>query len=55
MIEQVLLGKDGLPEDAMAKNIVLAALTRASTQVDQAKALECWKQNTCETGTWPAS
>ena len=28
----------------MAKNIVLAALTRASTQVDQAKALECWKK-----------
>jgi ribose transport system substrate-binding protein len=35
----------------MARNIVLAALTRASTQVDQAKALECWKKNTCETGT----
>ena len=50
-IQQALLGKDGLPEDAMAKNIVLAALTRASTQVDQAKALECWKKNTCETGT----
>ena len=35
----------------MAKNIVLAALARASTQVDQDKALECWKKNTCETGT----
>jgi hypothetical protein len=50
-IQQALLGKEGLPEDPMARNIVLAALTRASTQVDQAKALECWKKNTCETGT----
>ncbi len=50
-IDQALLGKDGLPTDPMARNIVLAALARSATKVDEAKALECWKKNTCETGT----
>jgi ribose transport system substrate-binding protein len=50
-IDQALLGKDGLPTDPMARNIVLAALTRSATKVDEAKALECWKKNSCETGT----
>jgi ribose transport system substrate-binding protein len=51
VVEQALLSKDGLPKDPMAKNIVLAALDRSSTPVDQAKALQCWQKNTCETGT----
>jgi ribose transport system substrate-binding protein len=50
-VDQALLGKDGLPADPMAKNIVLAALTRVGQPADETKAMECWKKNTCETGT----
>jgi ABC-type sugar transport system substrate-binding protein len=50
-IEQALLSKEGLPKDPMAKNIVLAALARSSTEVDQDKALQCWQTNRCDTGT----
>jgi ribose transport system substrate-binding protein len=42
---------DALPKDETAKNIVLASLARASTQVDEDRALDCWKKNTCDTGT----
>ena len=35
----------------MQKNIVLAGMARVTAQVDQDKAMECWKKNTCETGT----
>ena len=35
----------------MQKDIVLAGMARVPEQVDQDKAMECWKKNTCETGT----
>jgi ABC-type sugar transport system substrate-binding protein len=50
-LERALFTADALPKDEMAKNIVLGGLARVPKQVDQDKALECWKKNTCETGT----
>ena len=50
-LERALYSADALPSDEMAKNIVLAGLARVAKPVDQDKALECWKKNTCETGT----
>ncbi len=40
-----------LPKNRMARNIALAGLGRADRKVNQALALRCWKQNTCNTGT----
>jgi len=44
-------GAGSLPTEERAKNIALATVARASTQVDQALALKCWQDNGCDTGT----
>jgi ribose transport system substrate-binding protein len=51
IIQKALYGPAALPADPMQKDIVLASMTRVPAQVDQDKAMECWKKNTCETGT----
>jgi ribose transport system substrate-binding protein len=51
VIDQSINGPDALPSDPMQKDIVLAGMARVPAQVDQDKAMECWKKNTCETGT----
>jgi ribose transport system substrate-binding protein len=51
VIQQSIYGPAALPADPMQKNIVLAGMSRVPAQVDQTKAMECWKKNTCETGT----
>jgi ABC-type sugar transport system substrate-binding protein len=50
-LNTAIFGKEALPTDEMAKNIVLAGLARVPKEVDEDKALDCWKKNTCETGT----
>jgi ABC-type sugar transport system substrate-binding protein len=51
IIDHAIYGPNALPADPTQKNIVLAGMARVPAQVDQDKALECWKKNTCETGT----
>jgi len=51
VIDQSINGADALPTDPMQKDIVLAGMARVPAQVNQDKAMECWKKNTCETGT----
>jgi ABC-type sugar transport system substrate-binding protein len=51
LVEQALGGVASLPEDPMERDIMLAGIARASQEVDEAKALECWKNNGCDTGT----
>jgi ABC-type sugar transport system substrate-binding protein len=51
LIDQAIYGPDALPADPTQKNIVLAGMARVPAQVDQNKALDCWKKNSCETGT----
>jgi ribose transport system substrate-binding protein len=51
ILEKTLFDAELLPEDEMARNIALAAYGRADDEVDQELALECWKNNGCETGT----
>ena len=40
-----------LPKDPTARNIALAALGRADRKVNYDLALQCWKNNGCDTGT----
>ena len=51
VIDQSINGADALPTDPMQKDIVLAGMARVPAQVNQDKAMECGKKNTCETGT----
>jgi len=51
VIDQSINGADALPTDPMQKDIVLAGMARVPAQVNQDKAMECWKKNSCETGT----
>jgi ribose transport system substrate-binding protein len=51
VLEQTLFDASLLPEDETARNIALAAYGRADDEVDQDLALECWKNNGCDTGT----
>ena len=44
-------GKDGLPQDPMAREHRARGARPVREQVDRTKAMECWKKNTCETGT----
>jgi ABC-type sugar transport system substrate-binding protein len=50
-LKRAIFDAENLPDDEMAKNIVLAGLARVPKTVDENKALDCWKKNTCETGT----
>jgi ABC-type sugar transport system substrate-binding protein len=50
-LETAIFTAEALPTDEMAKNIVLAGLARVPKEVDENKALDCWKKNSCETGT----
>ena len=40
-----------LPKDRVSRNIALAGLGRADRKVNEALALQCWKNNGCTTGT----
>jgi ribose transport system substrate-binding protein len=44
-------GAGSLPTEERARNVVLATLARASTEVDHDLALKCWQDNGCDTGT----
>lgn len=44
-------GQGSLPEEERARNVALATITRAGTEVDQDLALKCWTDNGCDTGT----
>jgi ribose transport system substrate-binding protein len=51
VIEQALFDSTLLPDDPAAEQVALAAFARADDEVDQALALECWRNNGCDTGT----
>ena len=51
VIEKALFDATLLPADPAAQQVALAAFARADDPVDQALALECWKNNGCDTGT----
>ena len=51
VIEKALFDASLLPEDPTAEQVALAAFARADDAVDQTLALECWKNNGCDTGT----
>jgi ribose transport system substrate-binding protein len=51
LLEQSLGGAASLPEGEMQRNVVLAGVARASIAVDEDLALECWRNDGCETGT----
>ena len=51
LLEQALGGAASLPDDDMQRNIALAGVARASIEVDEDLALECWQNNGCDTGT----
>lgn len=51
LIEKALFASDLLPSDPAAKQVALAAFDRADNPVDYDKALECWKNNGCDTGS----
>jgi ribose transport system substrate-binding protein len=50
-VDKALYGVAALPTDPIQRDIVLAGMARVRKPVDQAKAMECWKKNSCETGT----
>jgi ribose transport system substrate-binding protein len=50
-VDKALYGPAALPTDPMQRNIVLAGMARVRKPVDNAKAMECWKKNSCDTGT----
>lgn len=50
-VDQAIFGPEALPEVGMQRNVVLAGIARAQDEVDEEKALECWRTNDCETGT----
>jgi ABC-type sugar transport system substrate-binding protein len=51
IIEQALFDSSLLPADPAAKQVALAAFDRADNPVDYDLALQCWKNNGCDTGT----
>jgi ribose transport system substrate-binding protein len=54
VLTQALFDPAALPEDPAAKQVALAAFSRVNMNLDpatQQKALECWKNNGCDTGT----
>jgi ABC-type sugar transport system substrate-binding protein len=51
VIEKALFDATLLPADPAAQQIALAAFARADDDVDLAKALECWQNNGCDTGS----
>ncbi len=51
ILQQALGGPSALPSEEMPRNIILAGLARASVAVDEDKALECWTNNKCDTGS----
>lgn len=51
MIDTGMAGPEALPDEEAARNIVLATLARASQDVDQDLAMECWENDGCDTGT----
>ncbi len=51
VIEKALFDASLLPEDPTAEQVALAAFARADDPVDYDLALECWKNNGCDTGT----
>src|SRR6188474_3091377 len=50
-LKQTLFKARLLPKDRMSRNIALAGLGRSERPVNQALALQCWKNNGCDTGT----
>jgi ABC-type sugar transport system substrate-binding protein len=51
ILAQGLGGAGSLPEEERARNVALATIARAGTEVDQDLALKCWEENGCDTGT----
>ncbi len=51
VIEKALFDTANLPTDPVQLQVANAAFARADDPVDQALALECWKNNGCDTGT----
>lgn len=51
VIAKALFDATLLPADPVARQVALAAFARADDPVDQALALQCWKNNGCDTGT----
>lgn len=51
VIEKALYDATLLPADEVARQVALAAFDRADNPVDYALALECWKNNGCDTGS----
>jgi ABC-type sugar transport system substrate-binding protein len=51
IIEKALYDATLLPADDVARQVALAAFDRADNPVDNAKALECWQNNGCDTGS----
>ncbi|MGD9996795.1 MAG: substrate-binding domain-containing protein [Ilumatobacteraceae bacterium] len=51
LVDIGVAGPDGLPKEERARNIALATLTRASTEVDFDLAYKCWQENGCDTGS----
>ena len=51
ILEKAMFNAELLPEDETARDISLAAYARADDEVDQDLALDCWKNNGCDTGT----
>jgi ribose transport system substrate-binding protein len=51
LLQQALGGAGSLPAEERARNIALATIARASIDVDEDLAMECWENNGCDTGT----
>jgi ribose transport system substrate-binding protein len=51
VVKKALISAAALPSDAAGKSVVLAALARITKPVNEAKALACWKNDGCDTGT----
>jgi ribose transport system substrate-binding protein len=51
IIEQALFDASLLPTDPAQKQVALAAFARADDPVDYDLALQCWKNNGCDTGS----
>ena len=51
IIEKALFDAELLPTDPAARQVALAAFARADDPVDLDLALECWRNNGCDTGT----
>jgi ABC-type sugar transport system substrate-binding protein len=51
IVNHALITAADLPTDPAARDVVLASLARASKPVNMTLALQCWKNNVCNTGT----